>query len=223
MIAFERNIVGREWDGVHSAASAVEGITINMLCRREVGFFFFNFKLDLRDIKDVTLLFRTRFTCVSIEDCFCPRLRQWLPHLLSSNHALFSGMWGKPELGPSSFHHLKQRRHADNIGIKGGILPQRKFACLKITIQSWPSVLFRESSIHPLRFGFSVPLTVHSILNSFYNIWVLKTRISFAYVWQFHMYIMYLDHIYPKSPPLRPNFQHVSLPLYVFTFNFVTQ
>lgn len=40
MNVFERNIVGREWDGVHSAASAVGGITINMLCGREVVFFY---------------------------------------------------------------------------------------------------------------------------------------------------------------------------------------
>lgn len=40
MNVFERNIVGREWAGVRSAASAVGMITINMLYRREPGFCF---------------------------------------------------------------------------------------------------------------------------------------------------------------------------------------
>lgn len=40
MNVFERNIVGREWDGVRSAASAVGLIIINMLYRREAVFFF---------------------------------------------------------------------------------------------------------------------------------------------------------------------------------------
>lgn len=61
MNMFERNIVGREWDGVCAAASAVSMITINMLCGREVEFL--NFKLDLRAIKNATLLLRTRLTC----------------------------------------------------------------------------------------------------------------------------------------------------------------
>jgi len=39
MSIFERNIVGREWDGVCSAASAVGFITINMLCREGIDSF----------------------------------------------------------------------------------------------------------------------------------------------------------------------------------------
>lgn len=85
MNVFERNIVGREWDGVRSAASAVGLIIINMLYRREA--FFLIFKLDLSAIEAMTQLLRTRFACTSIDDCSFPGL-----HHIDSKASMFSSV-----------------------------------------------------------------------------------------------------------------------------------
>lgn len=39
MNVFERNIVGREWNSVCSAACEVDFITINMMCRGDIDSF----------------------------------------------------------------------------------------------------------------------------------------------------------------------------------------